>query len=205
MKKETKKWLEHFKGVHYLKNDEEALAKLVDIHKTYIIKVRKSYQGNPIKDYEIEGESNLMWWTVIVRKNGNAITVRLPRFVEDLFCIGNEDIIKICWDGMILKKGKPKKQKEMRANIDPRLRLQILARDNFRCRFCGRTPRDCLRLEVDHMTPIFLGGTDNKNNLQTLCYECHKGKTITEKKENREKLRYLKKQKEQTMLKGGSD
>ena len=55
-----------------------------------------------------------------------------------------------------------------------RLRLEILARDGYRCRTCGRAGR----LEVDHVTPISKGGDPwNPANLQSLCRGCHLDKT----------------------------
>jgi 5-methylcytosine-specific restriction endonuclease McrA len=73
------------------------------------------------------------------------------------------------------------------------LRLQIIRRDGYRCRICGRTgtfprrrrawwepfrpegPR--IGLQVDHIRPLSQGGTSNPANLQTLCKACHEKKT----------------------------
>ena len=52
----------------------------------------------------------------------------------------------------------------------------MLERDNFRCRFCGATSEQ-ERLEVDHIIPEALGGTDSLNNLATLCQPCNRGKS----------------------------
>ena len=58
-----------------------------------------------------------------------------------------------------------------------RMRLQILERDGYRCRQCGRSGR----LEVDHITPIRRGGDEyNPDNLQAICRGCHIEKTRTE-------------------------
>ena len=48
-------------------------------------------------------------------------------------------------------------------------RWAILQRDGFKCRACGRRGL----LEVDHRTPLHLGGTDAAANLQLLCVRCH--------------------------------
>jgi 5-methylcytosine-specific restriction protein A len=34
--------------------------------------------------------------------------------------------------------------------------------------------------EVDHKTPLFMGGTDDWDNLAGICKECHKSKSIKE-------------------------
>lgn len=57
-----------------------------------------------------------------------------------------------------------------------KLRVLVLERDNFRCKFCGATSEQ-ERLEVDHILPEALGGTDSLNNLATLCQPCNRGKS----------------------------
>ena len=59
--------------------------------------------------------------------------------------------------------------------LNPRQRARILARDNFRCLRCGATAKTTT-LEVDHIVPRAKGGTNDERNLQTLCYECNRGK-----------------------------
>ena len=51
-------------------------------------------------------------------------------------------------------------------------RCAILHRDNYTCQCCGK--KNC-RLEVHHIKFRRDGGTDNEENLITLCKECHDG------------------------------
>ena len=51
-------------------------------------------------------------------------------------------------------------------------REAILHRDNYTCQCCGK--RNC-RLEVHHIKFKGNGGTDDEENLITLCTDCHKG------------------------------
>ena len=51
-------------------------------------------------------------------------------------------------------------------------REAILHRDNYTCQCCGK--RNC-RLEVHHIKFKSNGGTDDEENLITLCEDCHKG------------------------------
>ncbi len=60
--------------------------------------------------------------------------------------------------------------------ITPRIRALVLARDHFRCRWCGATG-DEIKLEVDHILPRSEGGTDSLENLATLCRQCNVGKS----------------------------
>lgn len=61
--------------------------------------------------------------------------------------------------------------------MSPTLRARILERDNFRCRRCGATVDDGVRLRVDHVVPVAQGGDSRPSNLQTLCDECNQGKS----------------------------
>ncbi len=55
-------------------------------------------------------------------------------------------------------------------------RFMILQRDNFRCQYCGKTPKDDIRLEIDHIIPLCKGGSDEDSNLITACFECNRTK-----------------------------
>jgi len=55
---------------------------------------------------------------------------------------------------------------------------EVLARDKWRCLSCGRSAReDGVLLEVDHIIPRSKGGSNDVNNLQTLCKKCNIGKS----------------------------
>jgi hypothetical protein len=53
----------------------------------------------------------------------------------------------------------------------------VLARDKWTCRSCGRSAKDGVTLHVDHIVPRSLGGADDPDNLQTLCRKCNIGKS----------------------------
>ena len=55
-----------------------------------------------------------------------------------------------------------------------RIRERILIRDEYTCRKCGHVSR---RLEVDHITPLHMGGVEADSNRQALCSSCHGVKT----------------------------
>ena len=52
-------------------------------------------------------------------------------------------------------------------------RFDILKRDNFTCQYCGKTPKDGVKLHVDHIIPLDKGGDNSKENLITTCQECN--------------------------------
>ncbi len=64
-------------------------------------------------------------------------------------------------------------------DINLRLRFKVMQRDNFKCRFCGRSPATStgLVLHVDHIDAYSKGGETIIENLQTLCQDCNLGKS----------------------------
>lgn len=60
--------------------------------------------------------------------------------------------------------------------VSKRLRYEILRRDNHACRYCGATAPGA-KLNVDHVIPQALGGSDKPTNLVTACTDCNAGKT----------------------------
>ncbi len=66
----------------------------------------------------------------------------------------------------------PKNQRE---EISIRKRFLVFKRYQFTCVICGRSGKG-VKLEVDHRLPVSKGGTNSLDNLQTLCFECNRGK-----------------------------
>ena len=60
--------------------------------------------------------------------------------------------------------------------VSKRTRFEVLRRDNHACRYCGQTAPD-VKLTVDHVTPVALGGTDAPSNLVAACVDCNAGKS----------------------------
>lgn len=59
-------------------------------------------------------------------------------------------------------------------------RARILARDMHLCQPCLTTGRPTEAEEVDHILPKAKGGTDDDENLQAICHDCHVVKTAAE-------------------------
>lgn len=66
-----------------------------------------------------------------------------------------------------------------RQPIPRQLRHEVFKRDGYKCRECG-AGKDETSLEIDHIVPVAKGGTNNINNLQTLCRECNRMKHTDE-------------------------
>lgn len=70
-----------------------------------------------------------------------------------------------------------KDKKYKRPRMNAKLRYEILERDGFKCKKCGNTAETAI-LEVDHIIAICKGGDSSRENLQTLCHFCNKGKQL---------------------------
>lgn len=71
-------------------------------------------------------------------------------------------------------KSKPDKEKRSR-HIPASVRVSVLHRDSYNCVFCGRSAKQ-VQLEVDHIVPFSKGGSNDPSKLQTLCFDCNRGK-----------------------------
>ena len=61
-----------------------------------------------------------------------------------------------------------------------KLRDMVLRRDKYLCVPCGKYGFLTPATEVDHIVNKAQGGTDNPENLQGICTDCHKAKTKAE-------------------------
>jgi 5-methylcytosine-specific restriction endonuclease McrA len=63
-----------------------------------------------------------------------------------------------------------------------KIRERILLRDNYTCAGCGRITA---YLQVDHVVPLFMGGSESDENRQLMCDVCHDAKSAREEMERR--------------------
>ena len=76
----------------------------------------------------------------------------------------------------IRSQSKPNQDKEKRSrHISASVRVSVLHRDGYKCLFCGCSAKQ-VQLEVDHIVPFSQGGSNDPSNLQTLCFDCNRGK-----------------------------
>lgn len=62
-----------------------------------------------------------------------------------------------------------------------KVRAAVFRRDCGLCQACRRTGRVAEATDVDHITSKANGGTDDMDNLQALCRDCHRAKTARER------------------------
>lgn len=90
-----------------------------------------------------------------------------------------------------------------------RLRLKILARDEFTCRYCGDSPlkdKSC-SLHIDHVIPRRVSINNSEHNLITSCAQCNYGKMGHELPENAIKKvkEYLKSEEAKRRMQNGNN
>lgn len=90
----------------------------------------------------------------------------------------------------------PRRKRKIKFSLPKwrRLRAELFKEADFTCRWCGwrpsHVPQDydgrrtiyeevngqSRALEVDHIHPVALGGTNDRGNLQVLCSDCNRRK-----------------------------
>ena len=63
-----------------------------------------------------------------------------------------------------------------RKSVGNRVRFEVFKRDSFTCQYCGVKAPEVI-LEVDHITPVVEGGSNDLLNLVTSCRDCNSGKS----------------------------
>lgn len=61
---------------------------------------------------------------------------------------------------------------EPREPIPKEIRRAVHMRDNWRCQWCSKHWTEAA-LELDHIIPWSAGGSDQMDNLRTLCHDCN--------------------------------
>ena len=70
-------------------------------------------------------------------------------------------------------------QKKNTRAVSPLTKKIVASNQKWKCNQCGMILD--YSYEVDHIIPLFKGGTNDVNNLVALCRNCHGRKTILEK------------------------
>lgn len=68
--------------------------------------------------------------------------------------------------------------KKVKRSVTAIQKKYVAARQKWKCQSCGALLDETY--EVDHIVPLYQGGTNETNNLQALCRQCHGKKTIRE-------------------------
>lgn len=69
----------------------------------------------------------------------------------------------------------PDISRSKKISVNLKRRFSILAKNNFKCFYCGRSPPE-VKLELEHINPKSKGGNNDSSNLVPACFECNSGK-----------------------------
>ena len=78
------------------------------------------------------------------------------------------------------RRGAPVAVERIRGGRLRAIRQRIMLRDGYTCQVCGRVTADG---QVDHKTPLHLGGAESDENRWYLCTVCHDEKTEQEQQD----------------------
>lgn len=115
-------------------------------------------------------------------KNGFREFVRDKLFyvfnnIDDLINKGIfEKTVGELWDDLDKQKSPKKTPRRKRKPLTKSIKHEVLKRDNYKCVECGAIKEDTT-LHVDHIVPVAQGGSDELDNLQTLCKSCNLSKS----------------------------
>lgn len=69
-----------------------------------------------------------------------------------------------------------------RAKLSQTVRTRVAWSQGYRCNRCKEVLH--YTFEIDHIQPLFDGGSNDESNLQALCAQCHRIKSIDERSTN---------------------
>ena len=123
---------------------------------------------------EIEGSGETGDENIVLTDEEIAnLSVNFSNFTE----ADDEDLDELVNEGNSIEGYKAHKQDpKYRERLDPTLRKSVLARDNNTCQICKQISGMEFTevLDVHHIQEVYLGGSDDINNLVTACTVCHK-------------------------------
>ena len=89
------------------------------------------------------------------------IESRVRRHISERF-----NAINRRWEAAVEHRG------NVRTSIPWSTRETVIARDGHKCRYCGKRVNKNNR-QIDHVTPVSLGGTNDADNLVVACRNCN--------------------------------
>ena len=70
-------------------------------------------------------------------------------------------------------------KQNIRSKLNETKKKVVASSQQWNCRHCNKMLD--ASYEIDHILPLYKGGTNDLNNLQALCRNCHGQKTINDK------------------------
>ena len=83
-----------------------------------------------------------------------------------------------------------KNKVQRRQCINKHVRKEVICKQNSQCNTCTK-PLTEYNTNIDHKIGVQFGGTNDEDNLQALCVECHSEKTIKERRNHKRILNMI--------------
>lgn len=95
---------------------------------------------------------------------------------EDIEATDDKDLDTMVEESKQIEGFEPNQQDyKHREILDPALRKSVLVRDKNTCQCCGLSGQEYTEvLDIHHKVEVYLGGSDDIDNLVTTCIVCHK-------------------------------
>lgn len=126
-------------------------------------------------------------WRELGRAPGETTLPRLGRFSLNAYKRHWGSPEKLCAMIAAVHRGEMTREEALRGvpgawkrrTIPVQTRWAAVQRDGHRCVACGASPanRAGVELQIDHVVPVSRGGTNDLENLRTLCRECNVGRS----------------------------
>lgn len=117
----------------------------------------------------------------LISKEGNVYS--LNDEYSNLSVEDSKQLINLCdakIDDFLTKRSDTFNHRRMNsASLPGSLRYEILKRSGGRCEACGISS-DERAIDIDHIVPKNKGGSNDRSNLQALCYKCNRQKRDTD-------------------------
>lgn len=157
-----------FKGTIEQRNDVKRLMCIRKGYRKYH-RANKRYRKERFNNRSSAKRKNRIAPSILQKRQA---TMRVIQHLNKWINIKSYWLEDVCIDIRVLTYGYlPYKWQYQKSNrLDENIRRAVILRDGCKCMECGKTN---VKLEVHHIKPHRLNGSNTLNNLITLCSKCH--------------------------------
>ena len=122
---------------------------------------------------------NLLTYNFIKSLNIKSIITNIWFILPIITMYIEHDSISNLFNNINIKKTKQNNNTNNKRNLNETTKKVVAANQKWTCNMCYKMLD--ASYEIDHTVPLYKGGTNNVENLQALCRNCHGLKTINDK------------------------
>jgi 5-methylcytosine-specific restriction protein A len=139
--------------------------------------------------YEVYGKQTLEWlahWSLYVRIAGGVAVLgylywqarSAPEEFQDTLGLAKQLLTTVGGSASVGGTGTTREKR----NVSALMKKKVAASQEWKCSKCGKTLDETF--EVDHIVPLYKGGSNDITNLTALCPNDHRLKTVNERLED---------------------